>query len=306
MDDLELEARLRTHLHHRLDHASPVARPGVERPAGHDHAAAPRGLRAAQCDHSGSAGRRLPLRSSSWSARSGSASSSAPSARAPSRRRRREAAPYRTVCSSCCPPPGFVPTKPDGSLAVEVLNARVHALGIGNFTSAVGYGIEFIVPQGGPSDAAIRDVLTATGDLRIVPLPTTDYGDGKLAATIGEPLPKDEPALVEWDGIASVASDPLAGTPDLTITLKPAAAQAFDDYTAAHVGDSFAIVIDGRVALLPAIMDATTIGQITVSPGSAESFREPAAILVGGMLPEAGEAPPPRSSFRARRRNSLH
>jgi hypothetical protein len=181
----------------------------------------------------------------------------------------------------------MVVNKPEASLAGDVMSTRIRALGIGNFTSGGGYGIEFLLPADGPPDASIRAVLGATGDVRIVPLPASDYGAGKLTATLGQALPKDEPALIGWDGIASVASDPLGGSPGLTITLKPDGAQAFGDYTAAHVGDVFAIVVDGRVALLRMVMEAITSGQITITPSENDSFAETAAILVGGMLPEA-------------------
>jgi hypothetical protein len=185
------------------------------------------------------------------------------------------------------PPGGMVLNKPEASLAGDILSARIRAIGIGTFTSGGGYGIQFLLPVAGPSDASIRAVLGATGDVRIVPLPASDYGAGKLTATLGLPLPKDEPALIGWDGIASVASDPLGGSPDLTITLKPAGAQAFGDYTAAHVGDVFAIVVDGRVALLPTVTEAITSAQITITRSDNDSFAETAAILVGGMLPES-------------------
>jgi hypothetical protein len=286
MDDLELEARLRTHLHRRLDDA-PI----------------PGGLVSNVSQALATAARPIGLATRTGRIRLGWAAVAAavilavaaigigkglgptgpgaiatptpPATTAPER--------WFVVL----PPPGTDFNKPVASVAGDVLSARIRALGIGNFTSAAGYGIEFLLPAGGPSDASIRAVLGANGELRIVPLPVSDYGPGMRTATLGKPLPKDEPALIGWDGIASVASDPLGGSPDITITLKPAAAQAFGDYTGAHIGETFAIVLDGRVVLLPIVMDPVTSGQIKITPGSGDTFAETAAILAGGELPVA-------------------
>jgi hypothetical protein len=188
-------------------------------------------------------------------------------------------------------------SKGEASLATDVLDARMRALGYGNFSSFGGYGIGFeMAPDGSasaPSDEATRRVLTATGHLEIVPLPPADYGDGGLVAEVGKPLPKQEPALFGWDGIESFA----AGTDQqsrttLVMTLKPTARQAFAEYTAAHASESIALVIDGVVASVPIINEPIPGGEVAISsggaPGSTEEqrFREWAAILIGGMLPE--------------------
>jgi hypothetical protein len=187
--------------------------------------------------------------------------------------------------------PGALPSKPESSLAVDILDARLRALGIGNFTSGVGNAMQFIVPADGPSDASIRAVLAATGDVEFVPLPVADYGlgAGKRQAAIGQPLPKDEPALFGWEGIASAnpAYDPGNRIRTVNVSLKPDAAAAFGDYTTSHPGETFAIVIDGRVAMLPVISEPITGGEVNVSGGVDEDYAFTAAILVGGMLPEA-------------------
>jgi len=192
------------------------------------------------------------------------------------------------------PPVGGSVNKPEAILATDVFGARIQALGIGTFSSGGGYGIQFRLPADGPSDASIRAVLGATGDVRFVPLPTSDYGDGKLTATVGAPLPKDEPALFGWEGIASIQLDTTNQTPGILVTLKTAAGRAVGDYTTSHIGETLAIVLDGRVAMLPMTTSPITSGQILVNsgqsngPGASDpSFDEAAAILVGGMLPEA-------------------
>jgi hypothetical protein len=189
------------------------------------------------------------------------------------------------------PRAGGVPDKATTSLASDVMSARLQALGFGNFSSSGGFAIQFELPVGGPSDESTRRVLTAAGDVKFVPLPAEDYGDGKLIAEVGKRLPKDEPALFGWEGIESLQQ----GTdqqdrPTLNFTLKPAASQAFGDYTTAHVWGYVAIVIDGVVASAPLINEPITGGEIQISsaelPGNDTFFRETIAILIGGMLPE--------------------
>jgi hypothetical protein len=190
-----------------------------------------------------------------------------------------------------------MPSKPESDFAGTILSDRLRALDVGSFSSSsAGAGLAFVLPVDGPSDETIRAVLRATGDVEFVPLPPEDYGEGKLVAEVGEPLPKPEPALFGWDGIASVAE----GTdeqsrPTLEITLKPAAREAFATYTASHLNEYLAIVIDGEVVSLPVVQAPIPGGEVSFSGGGPtgdpdDPFRQTIAILVGGMLPEFWQA----------------
>ena len=306
MDDRELEARLRTHLHRRFDNAtpSPELASGVRQAI----ATPPRrfGLPAVR-------GGSLRL---GWSAMgavlvvaivavaglrigglldpgSANPTPSAPTSAPPTERQ-----------FIVLPPVDAAPTKTESSLAANVLTARLQAiLGVGDdpgaFTTAVGNAITFRLPITGPSDESIRAVLRAQGEVAFVPLPES-YTDGTHTAEVGQNLPTDEPVLFGWDGIASAAMDvDQQGRPALTITLRPAAAEAFGDFTAAHAGGTIAVVVDDDVALLPVINEPIRGGEIQLSggglPGSAEqaAFVEASAILVGGKLPDAWSALPP-------------
>jgi hypothetical protein len=285
MDDLELEARLRTHLHRRLDDVS-----------------IPMGLASNVSQALATAARPIGLATRTGRIRLGWAAVAAavivavaavgigkglgptgPGAAA-TPTPQATTAPERWFV--VLPPDGTNLNKPVAILAGDVLSARIRALGISNFTSAGGYGIEYLLPASGPSDASIRAVLSATGDVHIVPLPSSDYGEGKLTATLGARLPKEEPALFGWDGIASLTVDPLIA-PDIWITLKQAATSAYEEYTAAHIGDTFAFVVDGRVVALGEVNSAATDGQFGVTSNGDSSFREIEAIVAGGVLPEA-------------------
>ena len=196
------------------------------------------------------------------------------------------------------PPAGYELDKSNATLAADVLGARLRALlFVGEspnaFTTAVGNAITFIVPGGGPTGDTIRAVLRAPGKVALVPLPAT-YTDGTHTAIIGQNLPTDEPALFGRDGIADATTslDEQGGSV-LSITLRADAADAFSVFTRAHVGATFAIVIDDDVALLPKVTDPIDDGKIVLSggglPGSRESSRfvESAAIIAGGALPDA-------------------
>jgi hypothetical protein len=286
MDDFELEARLRTRLHRRFDDAPLPTGLGTNVSQALTTAARPVGL----ATRTG----RLRL---GWAVLaaiavvsvlaigigkglgpSGPGSQPTPTSVVPN-------PPEREFI--VVPANGTLVGKGETSLADSVLSTRLRALGIDNFTSSADNVLRFSVPVEGPPDPSIRTVLAATGDLRIVPLPAADYGAGMRVATVGAPLPKEEPALLGWESIMAVTNDPTGSTAAVSIVLKPAAAQAFGDYTTAHVGETFAIVVDGRVALLPMVEAAITSGQITITPAPGDSFTDTAAILVGGEMPEA-------------------
>jgi hypothetical protein len=296
MDDRELEARLRTHLHQRFD-ASPV-------PAGLA-ATVHQGMTSAPVAKVGfSLGRRsLQL---GWFATAaiavavgafvllgngfGPAGPGATPVLTP--------IPTLHVISErwfvVLAPNGTSPSTADREAAAKVLMDRLAGPELKSTSSEAPGLITLTLESEGFPDAAILRILAATGDLEFVPLPAADYGDGKLTAEAGKPLPKDEPALFGWEGIESVAEGiDQQDRPTLNFTLTPAARQAFGDYTTNHAREYFAIVIDGVVALLPVINEPIPGGEVAVSggglPGSPEAtrFDEAIAVLVGGRLPDA-------------------
>lgn len=300
MDDRDLEARLATHLHRRFDGAPPppTLAASVER------------LIAAPARPIGRSTLRIRSFSLGWASIAvavvvaltaiaglrfgGFLGPGAPTPTSP---------PATSAASNerwflVMPPTAIIPSKADGSFASDVLAARIRALDIGTFTSGTGYGIHFElvdVPADAPTNEQIRSVLGANGDIEFVPLPRADYDDAGVTAVVGKPLPKDEPALFGWDGIASASrnTNDQSGEPTLMITLKAAAASGFGDYTAAHIGETFAIVIDGRVALMPIVTEGIPGGQIEIASGGDDNgaFELALAVAVGGRLPESWRDP---------------
>jgi hypothetical protein len=187
-----------------------------------------------------------------------------------------------------------VPDKDQTDLASTILAKRLEALGFGTFTSSAGIEIKFELPRTGPTDEVVENVLRAGGDVAFVPLPRERYGDQNggegINLPIGQELPTDEPALFGWDGIASVTpgearSQPI---PILTFSLKPAAMQAFGEYTASHQGELFAVLIDGEVVAVPAINEPMTTGTFSLTGGrqsEADWLATMAILAAGGPLP---------------------
>src|SRR5262245_38536258 len=256
MDDRELEARLSTHLHGRFDNApvpaglADTVRQGMTtraRPVGYTlHARRLSlgwavGLAAAFVAVAlVVANLRIPLTPG------GSAS---PGAGAPS------ADPNATD------PPDirtFVVLPPvEGAAGRDLINQvsdqlaeRAMAIGATDVSATVDSFITYTMTLDGASDVDVKDVLMAIGDIQWVPLPLSDYGNGKLEAKPGQPLPKTEPPLSGWEGIEDVARRGDVYEPNALVTLNGAAADAFATYTTNNVGGQFAIVVDGLVGIV--------------------------------------------------------
>lgn len=294
MDDRELEARLRTHLHRRFDDAQPAR----------ELASSVEQVIATQPRRVGLAGLgvRGPMRLgfsltaaavavvvlavavSTLGLHLGPTSNGA--SPSPS-----VGPTERTFI--VLPPTAAVPSKADSSAAADVLAARLRALGAGNFTISGGYGMTFtLLDRSGPTDDQIRTVLAAPGIVQFVRIPA-----GNPAVVDGQALPSAMPVLFGSEGIATVrdASDQ-NGNAALNINLTPAAAQVFADYTRNHIGEQFAIVLDGRVASAPIIQSEISGGSVQITNESSDAglaIGAPIrAILIGGPLPEPWRGAP--------------
>jgi hypothetical protein len=191
------------------------------------------------------------------------------------------------------PPAGSIPSKASTSIASDTLDLRLRSIGSGTFSSAAGDAITFqLPPDFDVDDALIRAVLSATGELSFVPLPPEDYGSGEHVAVIGEPLPVDEPELfgqeqIEGAGVATNNGVPVR----VHFGLTPIGAAALEVYTSGHIGETFAILVDGKVALLPVVQAAITGGTLEVSGSDPSELALLAAIVTSGTLPEEWREP---------------
>ena len=102
------------------------------------------------------------------------------------------------------------------------------------------------------------------------------------------------PPLFASDGIADASvGTSQTGNRVVNFTLTPAAAALFEEYTTGHVGDYFAITIDGAVISAPVINDAIPGGNVQISQDGTEggydlaAATELVALLNSGPLPVA-------------------
>ena len=98
----------------------------------------------------------------------------------------------------------------------------------------------------------------------------------------------DVEPLFTSEGIArarAVIDEP--GLPAIDLVLTPDAARIFDEHAGTHMGERFAIVVDGVVRSASSINAAEFGGEARISGGSAEDVVATVALLTSGPLPVA-------------------
>jgi preprotein translocase subunit SecD len=108
---------------------------------------------------------------------------------------------------------------------------------------------------------------------------------------MGNPSTDLHPPLFSGDQVASasIGADQ-TGQRTVDFVLKDQGRQLFADYTSDHVGDYFAIVLDGEVISAPVINDAILGGEVQVSQGAVGGYplaeaQKLVTILRFGQLP---------------------
>ena len=191
---------------------------------------------------------------------------------------------------------GKTPTLADTEVVKGIIERRVNATGVSEPVVVTSGTDRIIVEVPGITDAApIRKLVGATGRLDFVPLPSSEYGTasapGPRQATAGQPLPTIEQPLFSGDQVssASIGTDQ-QGSRAVDFTLKDQGKQLFATYTQAHIGEFFAIVLDGSVISAPSINSAITGGSGQITGGGLGGFSQADAtnlvnVLRFGSLP---------------------
>jgi preprotein translocase subunit SecD len=131
----------------------------------------------------------------------------------------------------------------------------------------------------------VRKLVGTTGRLDFVPLGTT-------TATAGQKLDLTAfPPLFSGDQVsaASIGTDQ-TGQRTVDFTLKADGKDRFANYTSSHIGQYFAIVLDGDVITAPVIQSSIPNGQVQISSGGIGGYpladaQNLVTILQFGQLP---------------------
>ena len=198
---------------------------------------------------------------------------------------------YRVI-----PAGGKTPTQADVDVVKQIIERRVNATGVSEPVVLTSGTDRIVVEVPGISDTdAIRRLVGRTGLLQFVPLPSSDYGTesnpGPRVATAGQPLPTSPDPLFGGDQVrsANVAQDQ-QGRRVVSFALNDQGGKLFGEYTTAHVGEFFAIVLDGNVISAPSINEPITGGSGQISGGGLGGFAKAEAdelvnVLRFGSLP---------------------
>ena len=185
----------------------------------------------------------------------------------------------------------------------DVVQSRLNAAGYVSPVVTVDGSSRILVDLPlGTDTTGVTDLVTAPGVLAFVPLPPDTYGTATTGGPNGvfdnQPLPTD-PALVPlFEGghvtSANPGTDGITGEPVVMFTLDTEASELFTDYTRGHVGDFFAIVLDGMVVSVPSIAEPITNGSGQIAMGAADNDKVTAMNRLVTIL-RSGELPYPLS-----------
>jgi protein-export membrane protein SecD len=166
-----------------------------------------------------------------------------------------------------------------------IIENRVNGTGVAEPVITTQGTDRVVVELPGVSDPeAIRRLVGTTGRLDFVPIPST-------ATPPAENTEISYPALFSGDQVesATIGADQ-TGQRTVNFVLKPDGQKLFADHTRAHVGEYFAITLDGKVISAPRINEPIPNGQVQISAGGLGGFSLKAAtdlvtVLKYGSLP---------------------
>ena len=179
--------------------------------------------------------------------------------------------------------------RPDaGAMSVirDIVERRVNTTGVAEPVVQTQGDDRVIVELPGVTNPdAIRNLVGQTGRLDFVPLGTTQMSQGQEIDLEAFPplFPGSEVSS------ASIGQDQTGGL-TVNFQLRETGANLFADYTRDHIGQYFAIVLDGEVISAPVINSSIPGGQVQIEAGGLGGFALPEAqnlvtVLKFGSLP---------------------
>ena len=192
------------------------------------------------------------------------------------------------------PANGKTPTGSDLNTIVGIIDRRVNATGTTEPVIETKGSNQISVQLPGVSDMQqVVKLVGSTGQLTFVPLPPATYGTSSAAGTKAVPADGDpiDPTLKPLFGGDQVASanatfDQTTNQRAVAFTLKDPAKTIFAQWSSSHIGDFFAIVLDGTVVSAPYIKSAITDGSGQISGSfTAAQMNDLVTVLQYGALP---------------------
>jgi preprotein translocase subunit SecD len=189
------------------------------------------------------------------------------------------------------PKDGVAPSREALGVIKDIIERRVNTTGVSEPVVVVQGDDRVVIELPGISDVdSVRRLVGQTGRLDFVPLGATQMSDGQTIDL------KEFPPLFSGDQLesAAVGRDQQGGGLTVTFVLKNSGSdsggQLFAKYTAEHIGQYFAIVLDGSVISAPVIKGSIPNGQVEISAGNIGGFPAKEAnslvtVLKFGSLP---------------------
>ena len=189
------------------------------------------------------------------------------------------------------PKDGVQPTQEALGVLKDIIERRVNTTGVSEPVVVVQGSDRVVIELPGISDVdSVRRLVGQTGVLDFVPLGQTQAAEGQVLDL------EQFPPLFSGDQVesAAIGQDQTTGGLTVTFVLKnngpESGAQKFATYTREHVGEIFAIALDGSVISAPSIDEAIPNGQVQIRSGNIGGFPAKEAnslvtVLKFGSLP---------------------
>lgn len=167
---------------------------------------------------------------------------------------------------------GRAPTRDDLNVTRQIITNRVNGSGVSEATVVIQMPDRIIVEVPDVSNPKqVSDLVGTTGRLDFVPLGSTPASQGSTLPAEYTSTPCSASVTVNCvlfsgDAVSSatIGADQ-TGQRTVDFTLNDKGKQAFADYTANHIGDYFAVVLDGKVITAPVIRSSIPNGQVQIS-----------------------------------------
>jgi preprotein translocase subunit SecD len=167
------------------------------------------------------------------------------------------------------PAQGQTPDAAALALIRSIIEERVNSIGVAEPVVTTQGTDRVVVELPGVSDPdAVRKLVGTTGRLDFVPIPS-----GQTPPAQGTEITQGLPVLFSGDQVQSATiGTSQTGGRTVDFVLKPTGTQLFADWTAKHVQEYFAIVLDGKVISAPVIRSSIPNGQVQIEAGGAGGF----------------------------------